>query len=151
MLRNTGVWCVNPSTGLDTADSACHYLTGSIRQLMVTRMTEPQKRNRHPDYKTAFRVKSWREYEQSLRARGDITLWFSQDAIDAWRAPMTGRRWVQPVCADIAIETELALRQTEGFLGSVLRMMGAGSAEPKNMNTEELLCQIHRMKQLQTK
>ena len=53
------------------------------RQLMVRRMVEPQKRNRHPKYKTAFRVKNWREYEHSLRARGDITLWISQDAIDA--------------------------------------------------------------------
>ena len=99
---------------------------------MVTRMTEPQKRNRHPDYRTAYRVKNWREYEQSLRDRGDITLWISQDAIDAWRAPMTGKRGAQPVYADIAIETALALRllfhlplrQTEGFLSSVLRLMG---------------------------
>ena len=99
---------------------------------MVTRMTEPQKRNRHPNFKTPYRVKNWREYEQSLRARGDITLWISQDAIDAWRAPMTGKRGAQPVYADIAIETALALRllfhlplrQTEGFLGSVLRLMG---------------------------
>ena len=45
---------------------------------------------------------------------------------------MTGKRGTQPVYADIAIETALALgllshlplRQTEGFLGSVLRLMG---------------------------
>ena len=45
---------------------------------------------------------------------------------------MTGKRGAQPVYADIAIETALALRllfhlplrQTEGFLGSVLRLMG---------------------------
>ena len=99
---------------------------------MVVSMTEPQKRNRHPKYKMSYRVKNWREYEQSLRARGDITLWISQDAIDAWRAPMTGKRGAQPVYADIAIETALALcllfhlplRQTEGFLASVLRLMG---------------------------
>ena len=34
----------------------------------------------------------------------------SQDAIDAWRAPMTGKRGAQPVYADFAIETALALR-----------------------------------------
>jgi len=51
---------------------------------MVTRMSEPQKRNRQPKYKMRYRVKNWREYEQSLRDRGDITLWISQDAIDAW-------------------------------------------------------------------
>jgi hypothetical protein len=99
---------------------------------MVTRMMEPQKRSQHLKYKTLLRVNNWREYESSLRARGDITLWISQDAIDAWRAPRTGKRGVQPVYADIAIETALALRllfhlplrQTEGFLGSVLRLMG---------------------------
>jgi Transposase DDE domain len=96
-------------------------------------MTEPHKRPyRHPKYKTAYRVKNWHEYEQSLRDRGDITLWISPDAISAWRAPMTGKRGAQPIYADIAIETALTLRllfhlplrQTEGFLGSVLRLMG---------------------------
>jgi len=100
---------------------------------MVKRMTEPHKRPyRHPKYKTAYRVKNWREYEQSLRDRGDITLWITPKAISAWRAPMTGKRGAQPIYADIAIETALALRllfhlplrQTEGFLGSVLRLMG---------------------------
>lgn len=96
-------------------------------------MTEPHKRPyRHPKYKTAYRVKNWRAYEQSLRDRGDITLWITPDAIAAWRAPMTGKRGAQPIYADIAIETaivlrllfHLPLRQTEGFLGSVLRLMG---------------------------
>lgn len=73
-----------------------------------------------------------REYEQSLRDRGDITLWISPKTISAWRAPMTGKRGAQPIGADIAIDTALALRllfhpplrQTEGFLQSVLKLMG---------------------------
>ena len=67
-------------------------------------MTEPHKRNRHPKYKTAYRVNNWREYEQSLRDRGDMTLWISQDAIDAWTPPQTGKRGAQPVYSDAAIE-----------------------------------------------
>jgi hypothetical protein len=48
-------------------------------------MTEPPKRpNRHPTDKTAYRVKNWREYDQPLRDRGDITLWISQESIDTW-------------------------------------------------------------------
>jgi len=95
-------------------------------------MTEPHKRPyRHPKYKTAYRVNNWHEYEQSLRDRGDITLWISPEAISAWRAPRTGKRGAQPIYADIAIETALALRllfhlprrPTEGFLDSVLRLM----------------------------
>jgi hypothetical protein len=67
-----------------------------------------------------------------LRDRGDITLWISQDAIDAWTPLQTGKRGAQPVYSEAAIETaltfrllfHLALRQTEGFLGSLLRLMG---------------------------
>ncbi len=100
---------------------------------MVNSMTEPHKRaNRHPKYKTAYRVKNWAAYDKALRDRGDITLWISHDAIDAWTPPQTGKCGAQPVYSDIAIETaltlrllfHLALRQTEGFLGSVLRLMG---------------------------
>lgn len=95
-------------------------------------MTEPHKRaNRHPKYTTAYRVNNWREYEKSLRDRGDITLWISHEAIDAWTPPQTGKRGAQPVYADTAIETALALRwllhlplrQTEGFLRSILTLM----------------------------
>ena len=93
-------------------------------------MTEPHKRaNRHPKYKTAYRVKNWPEYDQALRDRGDITLWLSQEAIDVWIAPKTGKRGGQTVYSNIAIETALTLRlifhlplrQTEGFLRSVWR------------------------------
>ena len=96
-------------------------------------MTEPHKRpQRHPKYKTVYRVKNWREYDQSLRDRGDITVWISQDAIAAWTPPQTGKRGAQPLYSDVAIETALALRllfhlplrQTEGFVGSVLKVMG---------------------------
>jgi hypothetical protein len=77
-------------------------------------------------------VKNWRAYDQSLRDRGDLTLWISQDALDTWSPPMTGKRGAQPVYADIAIATALTLRllfhlplrQTEGFLRSVLQLMG---------------------------
>jgi hypothetical protein len=58
---------------------------------MVKRMTEPHKRNRHPKYKIAYRVNNWREYEQSLRDHGDITLCISQEAIDAWTPPQSGK------------------------------------------------------------
>ena len=99
---------------------------------MVKSMTEAHKRpNRHPKYKTAYRVKNWTAYDQALRDRGDITLWISQDAIHAWTPPQTGKRGAQPVYSHTAIETaltlrlffRLALRQTEGFLRSLLTLM----------------------------
>jgi len=95
-------------------------------------MFEPHKvAYRHPKYKTQYRVKNWPEYEKSLRNRGDITIWFSQDAIEAWTPQQNGKRGGQSVYSDIAIATSLSLRlvfqlllrQTEGFLGSVFRLM----------------------------
>jgi transposase-like protein len=46
-------------------------------------MAEPHTRpTRHPTYTTAYRVTNWRAYDESLRDRGDSTLWISQEAID---------------------------------------------------------------------
>jgi hypothetical protein len=86
--------------------------------------------HRHPNYKTAYRVRNWAEYDKAWCDRGDITLWISQDAIDAWTPSQTGKRGAQPLYSDLAIETALSLRlffswplhQTEGFLGSLLRL-----------------------------
>ncbi len=62
-------------------------------------MFEPHKvAYGHPKYKTTYRVKNWAEYEKSLRDRGDITVWFSQDAIEVWTPQKNGKRGglVQP-------------------------------------------------------
>ncbi len=100
---------------------------------MVAAMSEAHKRSyRHPEHKTAYRVSNTPEYEKSLRDRADITIWFSQEAIDAWKPARTVKRGGQLIYSDIAIETvvtlravfHLALRQTEGFLGSILKLMG---------------------------
>ena len=85
----------------------------------------------HPKYKTKYRVTNWGSYDRSLVRRGDVTLWFAPEAIDAWNARPTGRRGAQPQFSDMAIETALTLRlvfhlplrQAEGFLRSILRLM----------------------------
>ncbi len=38
-------------------------------------------------YKTKYRVANWQEYERGLRSRGDITVWFSKEAVEAWTPP----------------------------------------------------------------
>lgn len=86
----------------------------------------------HPAYKTEYRVRNWREYEHGLRSRGDVTIWFSDEAVANWISRSTGKRGGQQLYSDIAIETSLTLRtvfglplrQTEGFVGSLLRMLG---------------------------
>jgi Transposase DDE domain len=82
--------------------------------------------------KQQHRVINWAEYDAGLRARGSLTVWFTPEAIAAWRAePRTGRGG-QPRYSSLAITTaltlravfRLALRQTEGLIGSVLQLLG---------------------------
>ena len=85
----------------------------------------------HPTYKTKYRVGNWPAYERALVERGDITLWLSADATDAWTPAPSGRPGGQRKFSDHAIETaltlrlvfKLPLRQAEGFLRSVLSML----------------------------
>jgi hypothetical protein len=85
----------------------------------------------HPRYKTKHRVSNWAEYDRALVRRGDITLWISVDATDAWSPEPSGKRGGQRKLSDQAIVTalmlrlvfNLPLRQAEGFLRSVLSLM----------------------------
>ena len=92
----------------------------------------------HPKYKTKYRVGKWSAYEQALVQRGDVTLWLSADATDAWRPSPSGRPGAPKTFSDCAIETALTLRlvfrlplrQAEGFLRSVLSLLGVDLAAP---------------------
>ncbi len=92
----------------------------------------------HPKYKTKYSVGNWREYEQGFRARGDVTIWFSEDAIAGWIPRGRRKRGAQRLYSDLAIETALTLgfvfrlplRQTEGFVGSLLSLMDLDLRSP---------------------
>src|SRR5215218_1975462 len=84
------------------------------------------------------KVVNWREYDESLRRRGSLTVWFSDEVIEAWKAsPRTGRGG-RPAYSDLAILTgltlkavfRLAYRQTEGLIGSVIGLLGLDLAVP---------------------
>lgn len=94
----------------------------------------PHKHNaarRHRIGKMKFKVTNWAEYEAGLRRRGSLTLWITPEALGGWAAPRRKTRGGQPLYSDLAIETTLMLgmvfglrlRQSEGFLSSVLDMM----------------------------
>ena len=59
----------------------------------------------HPKYKIKYRVKNWREYERGLRDRGDVTIWFSQEAAAKWIPRGKRKRGGQREYSDLAIET----------------------------------------------
>ena len=89
-------------------------------------------------YKKKYSIRNWREYERGLRSRGDVTIWLSEDAIAAWVAPKNGLRGGQRRYSNLAVRTALTLRvvfslplrQTEGFLDSLLRLMGLNLKAP---------------------
>src|SRR5687767_1774004 len=86
-----------------------------------------------------YKVTNWRDYEAGLRQRGSLTIWFSEEAIAAWRAPPRTTPGGQARYSDLAIETSLILRtvfhqplrQTEGLVSSLLGLMGLDLPVPK--------------------
>lgn len=92
----------------------------------------------HPKYKTKYSVKNWPEYEQGLRNRGDVMIWFSEEAVARWIPRGKRRRGAQRRYSDLAIETALTLgilfhlplRQAEGFVGSLLKLMDLDLRSP---------------------
>src|SRR3954466_8627418 len=93
---------------------------------------------RHHIPKQKHKVTNWREYDASLRQRGSLTVWFTAEAIAAWRAAPRTTRGGQPWYSPLAILTaltlravfRLALRQTEGLIGSILHLLGLELAVP---------------------
>jgi DDE family transposase len=87
---------------------------------------------RHHIPKQKHRVTNWAAYDAGLRARGSLTVWFTPEAIEAWRAEPRSGRGGQPSYSALAIATaltlravfRLALRQAEGLIGSVLHLLG---------------------------
>ncbi len=101
----------------------------------------PYKHNesrRHKIEKPRYKVTNWPEYNNALRQRGDFTIWFTEEAIEKWHPTKAGARGRPQKYSDIAIETvsfirqvfHLALRQTEGFMNSLVRVMKAGITIP---------------------
>ena len=96
------------------------------------------KRRQYKHAKSRYRVKNWAAYEEGLRRRGDLTVWLSDEALCAWQAPPSGRPGGQRRYADIAIEAALTirmvfhlpLRQTEGFVASLIDLMGLALKAP---------------------
>lgn len=89
---------------------------------------------RHKFKKKNYNQRDWKSYEQGLRDSGDITIWLSEEAISAWNSPVSTQRTRgrQRQYSDLAIETSHTiglvyhkrLRQTEGFMRSIVRLLG---------------------------
>ena len=79
-----------------------------------------------------YRVRNWADYEAGLQQRGSLTVWFTPQAVEAWYYQGPPQRGAQYTFSEVAIQTALTLRllyhlplrQTEGFVASVLALMG---------------------------
>jgi len=93
---------------------------------------------RHHIPKQKREVMNSAAYDAALRQRGSLTVWFTDDAVAAWRAePRTtagGQRWYSPLAILTALTLRavfrLALRQTEGLIGSIIGLLGLALAVP---------------------
>jgi hypothetical protein len=89
--------------------------------------------------KRRYRIRNWRDYNSALVRRGSLTLWVEQGVVNKWRdtaAPT--RRGRRRSYSDLAITCALTLREvyhlplrsTQGFVRSVLLLLGADLPAP---------------------
>ena len=95
-----------------------------------------ERRHRIPTAR--YRVKNWRDYDAALCRRGDLTVWVTAEALDAWTPANTGRRGRPRRYSEMVVETGLMLRlafgrpwrRPEGMLASILRLLDANLPVP---------------------
>ena len=58
---------------------------------------------RHHIPKQSRKVMNWREYDASLRQRGSLTVWFTDEAIEGWRAQPRTTQGGQPSYSSLAV------------------------------------------------
>lgn len=99
-------------------------------------------------------MSNWAEYEAGLQRRGDLTVWLSDAALDAWRAPASEKPGGQRRYEDIAIEAALTirivlhlpLRQTEGFLRSLANLLDVDIPIPDHTTLSRRLKQLGQIR-----
>lgn len=92
-----------------------------------------------PTAKRVYRIRNWKQYNDSLVQRGSLTVWIDQETIKAWQCPpRTNKRGRPYVYADAAVACmaalaavyRLPLRGAEGLLASMLKLMGLNVSAP---------------------
>lgn len=82
--------------------------------------------------KNKYRIRNWRQYNQSLINRGSITFWFNEEAIEKWHATeKSGKPGRPEVYSDYAVRCGLmikavfrvALRSLQGLLTSLIKIL----------------------------
>ena len=94
---------------------------------------------KHKKTDTKYRLRNWKDYNESLVQRGSLTVWLSEEVAAVWRAQgRTGKRGHPQSYTETAILMmatlqevyHLPLRQTEGFLRSLFELLKLDLAVP---------------------
>ena len=97
---------------------------GGLFRCSGSRRHAAQIQCRHHIPRPKRRVTNWSEYNEALRQRGSLTVWFTDAAIAAWKAAPRTTPGGQPHYSDLAITTALTLRAVfhlplrQGLIGS---------------------------------
>lgn len=106
-----------------------------------TKTTKPNSSKRNTSekdkkHKAAYQITNWAAYNTALVSRGSVTIWLSDDVLASWGSterPPKGSKGGHPkTYSDVAIQAALTIREvyrltyraTEGFVSSLLVMMG---------------------------
>lgn len=89
------------------------------------------KKSKDEKSKKKYKVRNWKEYNESLVKRGALDVWVEKSVLKQWRAKPTGKPGAQPIYSDLAIQLTLQLgkvfsqklRQTEGLVKSIFKLM----------------------------
>ena len=95
-----------------------------------------------------LRVTNWREYDASLGNCGSLTIRFAPEVIAGWKAQPRTTPGGQRHYSDLAIETaltlravfRLALRQSEGLIGSIMKMLEIALPAPDHTTLSRRAC-----------
>jgi hypothetical protein len=124
-------WCTAPPGGGKTTAADTYYYMKTVGGWQEAGQMRYPKRTQYKHCKKKYRVTNWSDYDRALCKRGDLTVWISQAALDGWHSMPRGRPGGQQLYSRLAIETavtvrmilHLPLRQTEGFLRSLARLL----------------------------
>jgi hypothetical protein len=106
---------------------------------MKTPKKKDKKSGEGKKSKKKYKVRNWKEYNQSLVDRGKLFFWITQEAIDQWNeTEKTGKRGRPEKFSRLAIQTamtlpqvfHLPLRQAEGFINSNFLRMSIPLSSP---------------------
>ena len=88
---------------------------------------------RHKFSRKHYNQRDWRAYDQALVNQGSITIWFNEEAVSQWNhvKPVKLPRGPPTLYSELAIQTcntlrflhKKALRQTQGFVASIIEML----------------------------